>query len=336
MLLAPLAAHGQTSMTIEQKMKAIIIPAIEFRQANVIDVLEFLVEATTAADPDGYSIGLIEPNTPTTREYYTYEVEGGAPLELHPLTLNYTRISMSDAFDRITKEVGLTYRVENNTINFYTQDGKRIIRTKHVEQVVAPPSAQGAETTDWNPYGLNDTDVWDAPETGSASVAASNIPVYCHVRASVTNITMGTRLPVILSISNISDAPITLDFTPDEILRERTEQYGQASRPRGSQLTAYIFQGKPVSRFITIGGKMGVDHSPAVTLQPDECYQETVTLPTASGHYLASAPLIPGPSRVTIEVQLILGTNTYYIESTTDPVMLERDSKPIASDKESL
>ena len=153
MLLAPLATYGQTNMTIEQKMKAIIIPAIEFRQANATDVLEFLVEATTTVDPDKISIGLIDTNT--SREYYTYEVEGGVPLELHPLTLEYRRISMSDAIDQITRECGLTYRIENDTINFYTQDGKRIIRKKHVEQVVPPYGTPGAENTDWDFSGTN-------------------------------------------------------------------------------------------------------------------------------------------------------------------------------------
>ena len=155
MLIAPLVAYCQTNMTIEQKMRAIIIPIIEFRQANAIDVLEFLVEATTTVDPANSSIGLIDTNTPTTREYYTYEVEDGVPLELHPLTLEYRRVSMSDAMDQITRECGLTYRIENGTINYYTPDGKRIIRKKHVEQVVAPYGTQGAETTDWDFSGTN-------------------------------------------------------------------------------------------------------------------------------------------------------------------------------------
>jgi hypothetical protein len=146
LILAPLATCGQTDEDIERKMKSIIIPSIEFRQANAVDVLEFLVDATTAEDPDKSSIGLIDTNAPATREYYTYEVEDGVPLELHPLTLNYTRISMSDAFDQITMECGLTYRIENGTINYYTPDGKRIIRKKHVEQAVPgyPPQGVGS------------------------------------------------------------------------------------------------------------------------------------------------------------------------------------------------
>ena len=144
LLLAPLAAYGQTDADIERKMKAIIIPSIEFRQANAIDILNFLVEATTAIDPDQISIGLVDTNTP----YYTYEVEDGVHLEFHPLTLEYRRISMSDAFDQITKECGLTYRIENGTIIFYTPDGKRIIRKKHVEQAGPGYPPQGVGSPD--------------------------------------------------------------------------------------------------------------------------------------------------------------------------------------------
>ena len=134
LLLPPLAIYGQTNAGIEQKMRGIIIPHIEFREANPIDVLQFLLEASSAADPQTPSLGLLSTNTSATREYYTFEIEDGTPLVLHPLTLEYRRISMADAFDGITKEIGVAYRIENNRPVFYTQDGKRIIQTKHVEQ----------------------------------------------------------------------------------------------------------------------------------------------------------------------------------------------------------
>jgi len=146
MLLTPLAVYGQTNAGVEQKMREIIIPSIEFREANPIDVLQFLLEASTASDPETPSLSLLSNTPPATREYYSFEVEDGTPLVLHPLTLEYRRISMADAFDRITKEIGLTYRIENNAPVFFTQDGKRIIRTKHVEQAVPgyPPQGVGS------------------------------------------------------------------------------------------------------------------------------------------------------------------------------------------------
>ena len=147
-LLAPLAVYGQTNTGIEQKMREIIIPSIEFREANPIDVLQFLLEASIAADPKTPRHGLLSTNTPATREYYTFEVEDGTPLLLHPLTLEYRRISMADAFDRITKEMGLTYRLENGTLTFFTQDGKRIIRKYRVEQAGPGYPPQGVGSPD--------------------------------------------------------------------------------------------------------------------------------------------------------------------------------------------
>ena len=145
-LFAPLAVYGQTNAGIEQRMREIVIPCIEFREANPIDVLQFLVEASIAADPETRSLGLASTNTPAFKEYYTYEVEDGTPLKLKPLTLEYRRISLLEALERVTKDMGLTYRLENNTLQFFTQDGKRIVRntstgkasTGHPPQGVAP------------------------------------------------------------------------------------------------------------------------------------------------------------------------------------------------------
>ena len=142
-LLAPLAAYSQTNTGIEQRMRDIIIPCIEFREANPIDVLEFLVEASIAADPENRSLGLASTNTPAFKEYYTYDVEDGTRLELKPLTLEYRRISLLEALDRVTKDMGLTYRLENNTLQFFTQDGKRIVRNTSAENASNGHPRQG-------------------------------------------------------------------------------------------------------------------------------------------------------------------------------------------------
>ena len=163
MLLAPLTAYGQTNMTIEQKMKEIIIPSVEFRQANPVDVLDFFILSCTASNPDIQCLSLMATNV-TNREFYTYEVEDGSPLEFHPLTFKYERISMSEAIDRITKEIGITYRLENGAPVFFTQDGKRIIRKKHVEQSLAPYGAQrGEDKPMGNPYGNSPHETLCAP-----------------------------------------------------------------------------------------------------------------------------------------------------------------------------
>lgn len=44
---------------LEQKMQDIIIPSIEFRQANIQDVINFLVEASEIGDPEGEGVNII-------------------------------------------------------------------------------------------------------------------------------------------------------------------------------------------------------------------------------------------------------------------------------------
>ena len=148
MLLVPLAAYGQTNTNLEQKMRTIIIPSIDIRITNAIDALGFFVYAATAIEPDDSCIGLLQTNKPSIKEYYTYKVEDGTPLQLPPITLTDRRITMYDAIDRISKEAGLTFRFEDGIINFYTQDGKKLIREKHVEQPGPGYPPQGVGSPD--------------------------------------------------------------------------------------------------------------------------------------------------------------------------------------------
>ena len=150
MLLIPLAAYGQAGTNIEQRMRTIIIPSLDIRQANAIDVLTFLVYAASAIKPTNSSIGLINTNKPSTKEHstFTYQLDDGTPFAPPPITLTHRRITMHDAAALICKEVGLTFRTENGTINFYTLDGKRIIRTKHVGQAGPGYPPQGVGSPD--------------------------------------------------------------------------------------------------------------------------------------------------------------------------------------------
>lgn len=147
-LLAPLAVYGQTNAGIEQRMREIIIPCIEFREANPIDVLHFLVEASIAADLGNRCLCLASTNAPAPREYYSFEADDGTSLELKPLTLEYRRISLLEALDRITKEIGLTYRLENDTLQFFTKDGIRIVWKRNIEPAAPEHPTQGVAQSD--------------------------------------------------------------------------------------------------------------------------------------------------------------------------------------------
>ena len=130
------------SARLQDKMKTIIIPAVEFRQANINDVVNFLVEASLAADPEKEGVNIIlnlgqgsagapapapaaaEPAAGAVDEWgFGGEDLGGgmsmassAPSGVRDITLNLRRISMLDAIKYITEVAGLKYRIEDSAV----------------------------------------------------------------------------------------------------------------------------------------------------------------------------------------------------------------------------
>ena len=132
---------------LHEKMQKIIIPAVEFRQANINDVVNFLVEASINADPDkegvniilnlgqsgGGSVAAPAPVMSQGVDDWGLGFGGddfGAPLStgvsstpgVRDITLNLRRISMLDAIKYITEVAGLKYRIENSAVMITTLD----------------------------------------------------------------------------------------------------------------------------------------------------------------------------------------------------------------------
>jgi general secretion pathway protein D len=126
---------------LQDKMKTIIIPAVEFRQANINDVVNFLVEASLAADPDKEGVNIIlnlgqgtggapvaapvatAPAAAAPTDDWGFGGEdfaAGAPTSgggnVRDITLNLRRISMLDAIKYITEVAGLKYRIEDAAV----------------------------------------------------------------------------------------------------------------------------------------------------------------------------------------------------------------------------
>ena len=131
------------AVRLQDKMKSIIIPAVEFRQANINDVVTFLVDASMAADPEKEGVNIIlnlgqsggggSAPTPVAAapvggdewglggddfgsEMATAGVGGGGGGNLRDITLNLRRISMLDAIKYITEVAGLKYRIEDSAV----------------------------------------------------------------------------------------------------------------------------------------------------------------------------------------------------------------------------
>jgi len=125
---------------LQDKMQTIIIPAVEFRQANINDVVNFLVEASIAADEDKEGVNIIlnlgqsgggspapmMPETSPVEDEWGFggEADFGAPAavmgggggNIRDITLNLRRISMLDAIKYITEVAGLKYRIEDSAV----------------------------------------------------------------------------------------------------------------------------------------------------------------------------------------------------------------------------
>ncbi|MGD9873028.1 MAG: hypothetical protein AB7T27_02040 [Kiritimatiellia bacterium] len=131
-----------TTEKLREKMSDIMIPSIEFRQANIRDVVNFLVEASVAGDPEGMGVNIIlnlnqpgETSSPAPApapvaddpfadfgggdlgggfEEQPSDFGGGSSIPT--ITLNLRRISLIDALKIITEVSNLRYRIDGNVV----------------------------------------------------------------------------------------------------------------------------------------------------------------------------------------------------------------------------
>lgn len=129
---------------LRERMASIIIPKIEFRDANIQDVVDFLAEASQAADPNqqginivlhlknkgaSQSAGVAKPQ-PIPQDDFGFDAFDGmfddsavqqtaapaTPSSGISLTLNLRRISLLDAIKTITEITGMRYRIDGSIV----------------------------------------------------------------------------------------------------------------------------------------------------------------------------------------------------------------------------
>jgi general secretion pathway protein D len=124
---------------LQDKMANIMIPSIEFRQANITDVVNFLVEESIRQDMAGAGVNIIlnmsipgqegssvsasaAPSGESTNPFEEAPSGEGAlgavpaSLGVKTITLNLRRISLLDAIKYITEVASLKFRVEDNAV----------------------------------------------------------------------------------------------------------------------------------------------------------------------------------------------------------------------------
>ena len=142
--------------TLEERVHKIIIPRIEFRNANPADVFAFIRDAVSATPPEAHhSIGLshVYTNRPQQRIRHIYGTEDGTPIHIPmDITLNMRRVTLYDAIKYITETMGIAFRIADDELHLYTQDGQRIILLETIIEDI--PEIADEEKGSW------ETDPW--------------------------------------------------------------------------------------------------------------------------------------------------------------------------------
>lgn len=177
------------STALQEKMQSIIIPKVEFRQAQIADVVSYLVDASINADPSGEGINIIlnlgdggaamastpAPAAAADDEWGGFGDDdgfgapaassfGGGSSSVPPITLNLRNVTMTDAVRFITEVARLKYRVEETAVIITPKDaplGNIITRMYPVQpsfiDVVIERQAATAEDHDQEFVGMNRT-----------------------------------------------------------------------------------------------------------------------------------------------------------------------------------
>jgi general secretion pathway protein D len=155
-LVRPVAPIGPTtvgtktaSQKLQERMQRIVFPSIEFRQANIVDVVTLLATESVKLDPEGNGVNiLLNLNIPGTGPAPAAAAPAPAPEEaglfapfgelgaaeqpaagpgggeaapaaasgIPAISLNMRRVSLMDAIKYITEMAGLKFRLEDNAV----------------------------------------------------------------------------------------------------------------------------------------------------------------------------------------------------------------------------
>lgn len=177
------AVETKTSaQKLQEKMEQIIIPSIEFRQANITDVVNFLVEASISGDKvDNSGVNIIlNLSAPGGADVAPAPAPAAAPAEggdfgggfgggfddlgaapaapisspssgIPTITLNLRRISLLDAIKYITEVARLKFRLEENAVIITPEgvvSGRVITRLYPVQPSIIDVVVDKEETTE--------------------------------------------------------------------------------------------------------------------------------------------------------------------------------------------
>ena len=136
------AVEPSDVMRTRQKLQQLIIPQIEFRQANIVDVLDTLSKISVEVDPEKVGVNIILKVSSTQAATPPAGAEGAAATpapdaaatpapdaaatpaagNIPPVTMNLRKVNLLDAIKYVTELANLGYRIDKNVV-FITPRG---------------------------------------------------------------------------------------------------------------------------------------------------------------------------------------------------------------------
>ncbi len=131
-----------------KKLNSLVIPQLEFRQANIVDVIRYLDQASQAVDKDSppadkgvnFILNLGRQGGAGAAPAEAAEEQAAGASSIPTVTLSLRNILLIDAIKYITEVTGLKYRVEDNVVVVTSSDvvvGDLMTRTYRVQPSIA-------------------------------------------------------------------------------------------------------------------------------------------------------------------------------------------------------
>ena len=244
-------------MRILEKMRNIVIPEIDFRQANITDVVTFLSEASREhdrqdipAEERGVNIvlnlgGASAPATPTATDPWAAAIaepvasSGGVP----PLTINARFLTLLGALEMIMDLADLKYRVRDNVVLIMEAsrpDGELVHRMYNVlpsiqERVVQISSASSQGASAANPFALSAGETTETTDWkkffGDLGVAWPDGST-CQYMSSIGKLVVKntsrnlTTLEEVLAVLNVTPKQVEIEVRFVEVMQSDLDSLG--------------------------------------------------------------------------------------------------------------
>jgi hypothetical protein len=161
---------------------------------------------------------------------------------------------------------------------------------------------------------------------GACSAADPTAPAGLSgvVTAAPAILDLNGTLLASITVSNAGPQTITIDTTPDEIIRPKTERFGAVTRERGSRLTITLYQDH-TKAFRTGGKKIAFrSQDPQLVLKPGDSHVEEFSFDLSLLN-LASFALREGPASVKATLHLVIDGETIDLPCQECHLVLKMD-----------